>query len=46
MSFAFETKKTKPLDLGVCALTTHLLSIERGDWPKLIDMFNARDAKA
>ena len=26
-------------------LTTHLLSIERVDWLKLHDMFNARDAK-
>ena len=25
-------------------LTTHLLSIERADWPKLHDMFKARDA--
>ena len=24
--------------------TTHLLSIERADWPKLHDMFKARDA--
>ena len=24
----------------------HLLSIERADWPKLHDMFKARDAKA
>ena len=29
----------------VC-LTTHLLSIERADWPKLHDVFKARDAKA
>ena len=27
-------------------ITTHLLSIERADWPKLHDMFKARDAKA
>ena len=27
-------------------LTTHLLSIERADWPQLHDMFKARDAKA
>ena len=27
-----------------CRLTTHLLSIERADWPKLHDMFKARDA--
>ena len=27
-------------------LTTHLLSIERADWPKLHDVFKARDAKA
>ena len=27
-------------------MTTHLLSIERVDWPKLHDMFKARDAKA
>ena len=26
-------------------LTTHLLSIERHDWPKLHDMLKARDAK-
>ena len=26
-------------------LTTHLLSIERADWLKLREMFNARDAK-
>ena len=26
-------------------LTTHLLSNERADWPKLHDMFKARDAK-
>ena len=25
-------------------VTTHLLSIERADWPKLHDMFKARDA--
>ena len=25
-------------------ITTHLLSIERADWPKLHDMFKARDA--
>ena len=28
------------------ALTTHLLSMERADWPKLCAMFKARDAKA
>ena len=28
------------------ALTMHLLSIERADWPKIHDMFKARDAKA
>ena len=27
-------------------ITTHLFSIERADWPKLHDMFQARDAKA
>ena len=27
-------------------LTMHLLSIERADWPKLHDMFKARDATA
>ena len=26
--------------------TTHMLSIERADWPRLHDMFKARDAKA
>ena len=26
------------------SITTHLLSIERADWPKLHDMFKARDA--
>ena len=30
----------------VVFLTTHLLSIERADWPKPHDMFKARDAKA
>ena len=25
-------------------LTTHLISIERSDWPKLYDTFKARDA--
>ena len=29
---------------AVLHLTTHLLSIERTDWPKLHDMFKARDA--
>ena len=36
------------LELGVpmiFRLTTHLLSIVRADWPKLRDMFKARDAK-
>ena len=28
------------------SITTHLLSIERADWPKLHYMFKARDAKA
>ena len=27
-------------------ITTHLLSTERDDWPKLHDMFKARDAKS
>ena len=27
-------------------MTTHLLSIERVDWLKLYDMFNARDAQS
>ena len=27
-------------------LTTHLLSIERADWLKQHDIFNARDAKS
>ena len=26
-------------------ITTHLLSMERSDWPKLHDMFKASDAK-
>ena len=29
----------------VIYLTMHLLSIQRTDWPKLHDMFKARDAK-
>ena len=28
------------------SLTTHLLPIERADWPKLHDMFKAREAEA
>ena len=28
----------------IISLTTHLLSIERADWPKLHEMFKARDA--
>ena len=27
-------------------LTTQMLSIERADWPKLYDMFKARDTQA
>ena len=34
------------LDIFVHIITTHLLSVERADWPKLHDMFKARDAKA
>ena len=30
---------------AICA-TTHLLYIERADWPKLHDMFKAHDVKA
>ena len=30
----------------VSSITTHLLSIERADWPMLHDMFKARDVKA
>ena len=33
--------------IGHCSTsTTHLFSIERADWPKLHDMFKARDAIA
>ena len=30
--------------VNVYSVTTHLFSIERADWPKLHDMFKARDA--
>ena len=31
--------------INVYNVTTHLLSIERADWPKLREVFKARDAK-
>ena len=31
--------------LNASMLTTHLLSIERADWSKQLDVFKARDAK-
>ena len=37
---------TIPSSDSIKVLTTHLLSVERADWLKLHDMFNARDAKS
>ena len=43
------TRKMFPFDdvimHDILCVTTHLLSVERADWPKLHDMFKARDAK-
>ena len=38
--------KSNQETIDVSYLTTHLISVERVDWPKLHDMFKARDAKA
>ena len=35
-----------PHTSGANEITTHLLSIERADWPKLHEMFKARDITA
>ena len=36
---------TRPGGQGTRNITTHLLSIERADWSKQLDVFKARDAK-
>ena len=46
MSINTHTHTYKQLDVSHhIVITTHLLSIERADWPMLHDMFKARDSK-